>query len=245
MGFLSLKSIEDEDSDDAPFIFSWKKDHRSSWHLFLFILFSTLVHGSGFYLFQVVYPEPVRVEPTPDFVTILDFANPSVRSTIQKAKDRTIFLHAPSETADVRVRLNDHAVRLIPSFTKVRPVFLPPRDKRNLIPLPIKDGGSSTLGDGHIELHFSPELEKLGIAPWSIFRDYLGSAGDLPTLRVKLKVLPTGKVASAEIESQDIPDSAKNEFNRAVESTLRFRTFAADDKTKTIHGWVEIRPKAK
>ncbi len=237
MGFLSRKRDENE---VMPFIFYWKKSNRSTWNLVLFILFSTLIHGSGFYLFQVVYPQPVRIEPTPDHITILDFSNPAVRSTIQRAKDRTVFLHPPSENSNVRVKLSDHAVRLTPFFTKTEPTFLPPKIEKNLIPPPSGQEKFILPKEEKIKLLLSPNLQKRGIAPWSILREYLSSAEGLPRLKVKLTVLPDGKIRHAGVSTEDIPATARLEFNRAVESTLRFRPL--DNTTKTMQGWVEIQP---
>ena len=243
MGFLSGKNNEGDDNDVVSFIFYWKKSHRATWNLIFFLLFSTLVHGSGFYLFQVVYPQPVRIEPTPDQITILDFSNPAVRSTIQRVKDRTVFLHPPSEGSNVRVKLSDHAARLTPFFIKEAPVFLPPIAKENLIPPPSDQEKLAAPEEAKIQLLLSPNLQKRGIAPWSILREYLKSAEGLPRIRVKLSVLPDGKIKRAEVSSEDIPDSDRTEFNRAVESTLRFRSL--ENSTSTVQGWVEIRPESE
>lgn len=229
-------------TSDDPFIFSWKNTTRSTWHLILFVLFSTLIHGSGFYLFQVVYPEPVRIEPTPNQITILDSSSPEVRSTIQRVKDRTVFLTPPSGDSSVRVQLRDHAVRLTPSFTKVAPVFLPPREKSSLVPPPSTQGKPAEPNEKKVELRLSPDLEKRGLAPWSILRDYLEQAEGIPRLKVNLIVLPDGKIEKAEIEGEDIPDDSREEFNQAVKSTLRFNAITSGNQTAPMQGWIEIHP---
>jgi len=241
--FRGKKQKNREGEHSAPFIFSWKKTKNPSWLLGVFIAFSALVHGSGFYLFQVVYPAPVRVEPTPDRITILDPAYPATRSTIQRVKDRTVFLHPPSENSGVRVRLSDHAARLSPSFKKIQPAFLPPRDEHSRLPSPPDAGEPVPPAGEKLTFRLSPNLKKRGIAPWSILSDYLSESEVLPSLRINLRVLPDGKIGTASVQGVEIPDSARAEFNRAVESTLRFRPLRDGASENSEPGWIEIEPK--
>ena len=118
--------MQHKKSADEFFIFSWSKDRLGWLYLTAFTMFSFMIHGAGFYLFQVVYPAPTRVDPTMQSISILDESNPEVRSLFQRLTDRTVYLKAPSEQSDVRVRLQDYEVRFLPSFQSIKVEPIPP-----------------------------------------------------------------------------------------------------------------------
>ena len=204
------------------FIFSWSKDRLGWLFLTAFTIFSVTIHGAGFYLFQVVYPAPTRVDPTMQSVSILDESNPEVRSLFQRLKDRTVYLKAPSEQSDVRVRLQDHEVRFLPSFqsTKVEPI--PPEYPWSLslreatsIELPEVNKKGESLGS------FDDSLDGRQVAPWSILEDYLERAEAVPAFRARLRVLPGGDVRVIKIDAE-LEEENRRELIAVIESTLRF-----------------------
>jgi len=85
MGLFS-KTIEEE-ADERGKVFAWAKDRRVWMHLSAFLLFSVIIHGAGFYLFKVVYPSPVRVEPAPDAIQVMEPGEPAARAPLHRGVD--------------------------------------------------------------------------------------------------------------------------------------------------------------
>ena len=204
------------------FIFSWSKDRLGWLYLTAFTMFSVMIHGAGFYLFQVVYPAPTRVDPTMQSVSILDESNPEVRSQFQRLKDRTVYLTAPSEQSDVRVRLQDHEVRFLPSFQSIKVEPIPPDypwslslREAKVIALPETNKKGESLAS------FDDSLGECRVAPWSLFEDYLERAEAVPAFRVRLRVLPDGDVRVIKIEAE-LEEENRRKLIEVIESTLRF-----------------------
>lgn len=229
-----------EEQDERGKVFHWAREKRTWLHITAFLLFSIIVHGSGFYLFKVVYPSPVRVEPRPDAITILDTTNPAVRSVLQRISDRTIFLLPPSSQSEVRVRLEDHRVRFTPAFQRTEielkapplpaaiPGVIEPLEPD---PVAASDGGAPP---GGLRVKLAPSLVDRPVAPWSIMDDYLGTAESLPLLRIDLEIAPDGGVRVTGV-SAELEDSEKAELATVIESTLRFVPAAGVET-----GWIEI-----
>ena len=76
------RAAVEEEPDERGKVFNWTREKRIWVHLTAFLLFSILIHGSGFYLFKVVYPSPVRVEPEPDGITVTQFNGEDAGQTI-------------------------------------------------------------------------------------------------------------------------------------------------------------------
>ncbi len=87
----------------------------------VFFIVSVVLHVSGFYLFQVVYPSAVKVEPIPDRLMILDVNDPSVLALMGKVHDRVVFLRPASEGSEVRAKLDDFSIQFKPSFSDREP----------------------------------------------------------------------------------------------------------------------------
>ena len=233
-----------EEQDERGKVFQWAREKRTWLHLTAFLLFSIIVHGSGFYLFKVVYPSPVRVEPRPDAITILDTTNPAVRSVLQRISDRTIFLLPPSSQSEVRVRLEDHRVRFTPAFQRteleLKSPPLPAAIPGVIEPLEPDPGGSDAdtpaagAPAGGIRVKLAPSLVDRPVAPWSIMNDYLSTAESLPLLRIDLEIAPDGGVRVTGVRAE-LEDSEKAELATVIESTLRFVPATAVET-----GWIEI-----
>ncbi len=217
-----------EEEDERGRVFYWARERGLWLYVIAFFIVSILIHGSGFYLFQVVYPSPVRKESDPEKITILDISNPSVRTILQRVSDRTIYLKPASTSADVRVRLKDNPVRFTPAFQEAE-IPLEPLLYHWAIPgtiTPLKNYGSGAPAggspvSGKLTVRLSETLRVRGIAPWSIMKDYFEMAQALPSLHFEVEVSPEGNVKIASIESE-LDFEEEEELRALVESTLRF-----------------------
>lgn len=217
-----------EEEDERGRTFYWARERGLWFYVTAFFVVSILIHGSGFYLFQVVYPSPVRKESDPEKIGILDTSNPSVRTILQRVSDRTIYLKPASTNADVRVRLKDDPVRFTPAFQETE-ISLEPLRYHWSIPGRIAPLGSSggdgaasgKLLSGRLTVRLSETLRERGVAPWSIMKDYFERAEALPSLQFKMEVSPEGTVEITGIESElEVED--EEALRALVESTLRF-----------------------
>lgn len=221
----TVAATEGPEDREMATVFNWTRNRKTWVHLVSFLVFSVLIHGAGFYLFQVIYPSPLRVEPEGDAISFLDPADPSVRALLQRIEDRTVYLIPPSERSGDRVSLDEMEVRFTPSFRggEISPVPLrydwtmPP--KLNLPggpPLGERAGAQSG-----VAFEKSGGLRAREIAPWSIMEDYLSRADWLPELGLTLRVDREGMVEVTEIRGQ-LEEDDRADFKRVVESTLRF-----------------------
>ena len=228
-------AVATEEQDERGKVFNWTRERRGWIHLTTFLLFSIVVHGSGFYLFKVVYPSPVRVENEPDKITIMDSTDPAVRSVLQRISDRTIFLLPPSGQTDVRLRLESRSVRFTPAFQRTELELMPPSMAASIPGLiaPL-DSDPELERNQRIRVKLAPSLISRAVAPWSIMEDYLSTSVSLPFLRINIEIAPGGSVRVTEIEAA-LEESEKAELATVIESTLRF---VADSKRET--GWIEI-----
>jgi len=225
----------EEEPDERGKVFNWTREKRIWVHLTAFLLFSILIHGSGFYLFKVVYPSPTRIEPEPDGITVMKSDDPATRTLLQRLSDRTIYLMPPSAQADERVRLEAHRVRFAPAFQKVEPALLPPASTAPgpglPEPLPLSDPGPAS---SELRVKLDPTLASRPLAPWSILHDYLALAEELPAAKVTFEIAPDGGVKVDEVEAA-LEASEKRELATVIESTLRF--VPADGPAR---GWIEL-----
>lgn len=228
-----------ETQDERGKVFLWARD-RGGWiHLVAFLLFSGLIHGSGFYFFKVVYPSPVRAGKEPDSITVMDATNPAVRTVLQRISDRTIFLLPPSAQTGVRIGLETRPVRFTPSFQRAELGLMRPPPEASMpgpmIPLNINEEGDRIeLKVAGFPVKLDPGLAERPIAPWSIMHDYLSAAADLPLLHFDLEIDPGGNVRVTKVEAE-LESSEKAGLARVIESTLRF-TPSSQSNT----GWIEI-----
>ncbi len=118
-----------EDADG--FLFSWSRKHPGTFWLWGFLILSLLLHATGFYLFQVVYPSSGRVEPFPSRVLILDEKNPANAILLQELNDRLAFLQPASNGAPGRKKLSDFSVSFRPSFLNRNPPFKKPTTEKS------------------------------------------------------------------------------------------------------------------
>lgn len=228
-------AVATEEQDERGKVFLWAKERRGWLHIMAFTLFSVIVHGSGFYLFKVVYPSPVRVENDPDSIMIMDPSDPAVRSVLQRISDRTIFLLPPSAQTNVRVRLESRAVRFTPAFQRTEMELIPPHLAPSIpgiiTPLEPTSGPDTPR---KIQMKLAPSLVARPVAPWSIMGDYLSTAVSLPLLRIDIEISPEGSVRVTGVEAE-LDESEKAELATVIESTLRF---VPSSTTET--GWIEI-----
>lgn len=232
MGFFGRATVEEE-PDERGKVFNWTREKRIWIHLTAFLFFSILIHGSGFYLFKVVYPSPVRVEPEPDGITVMKSDDPATRSVLQRLADRTIFLMPPSAQAEERVRLESHRVRFTPAFQKTELALLPPASMAPgpgwPEPLPLTDR-AGTFAFAKLD----PALAGRPLAPWSILHDYLALAEEIPAARLTLEIAPGGGVKVTAVAAA-LDESGKRDLATVIESTLRFQPAPG-----TSTGWIEL-----
>lgn len=233
--------LQEDNEDPNPTIFDWRRNRRDWLHLAAFLAFSVIIHGSGFYLFQVVYPSPTREIPRADLISVMDPADPRVRSLLQRVGDRMSFLLPPSEASEVQVSINELAVRFTPSFlaTEMSPVepvspwTLPPSGSD------LRESLSELEGAFESSLLISAqgELVHREVAPWSILEEYLSLADFIPAMRLELRVDEEGRVLVGAVESE-LDAQAVEEIKQVVESTLRYLP-----APETTSGWLTIRTK--
>lgn len=235
MGLFS-KTV-DEDTDERGKVFAWAKDKRVWMHLSAFLLFSVIIHGSGFYLFKVVYPSPVRVEPDPDAIQVLETDDPAARAVLQRLADRTIYLLPPSNRSEVRLGLDSSRIRFAPAFQTaelelLRPASLEPGP--GLVEPIAATAPASKPAAGRVFVKIDPALEERPLAPWSVLHDYLGLAEAIPTMRFEITIAPGGEVDVTRVEGA-LEEPGKEELATVVESTLRFVPAA-----NSTSGWIEL-----
>jgi len=224
-------------AEESATLFSWARERHLWLHLSAFLLFSLVLHGSGFYLFQVVYPPPVPYDVEPDTVSILDRSDPVGRAILREARDRTIFFTPPSDEIADSVRLESFEIRFAPSFSPPELELMEPRFPWSLPPpidLAPAVPPTAGAGQGAGALVLGGGLENLVIAPWSILSDYLARADALPRLRLDLKVDPSGAVVVGAI-NPEVDETDRQALVGLVESTLRFLPEAQGES-----GWIEM-----
>lgn len=221
---------------ETPGIFNWARDRRTWLHFSIFFWVSVIVHGSGFYLFKVVYPPPVRVEPEPGAITFLNQSDPGVRTILQRLQDRTVFILPPSERTDVRVELSDHRVRFVPAFrTTEMELKRPPESDPTWNEIGVIEPVGEIRSGSAVEITTDEALAQRVLAPWSIIRDYLGMAESFPGFRAEVEVSPEGSVDVVEVESNlEAPDEA--DLSDVIESTVRFLPSKGVDR-----GWIDVQ----
>lgn len=222
-------------------VFNWLRDRRRWIHLIWFILFSILIHGSGFYLFQVVYPSPLRVEPEGDAVELLDPNDPEVRVLLKRIQDRSVYLFPPSRDAGVRMQLEDSQIRFTPSFQSTDLQPLPLQYEWSLPPKVTVATDFSDYGEpeSRITVSRKGDLRQRAIAPWSIMKGYLDRAEWLPDMQISLQVDQDGLATVSRIEGE-LEENDRDDLKRVIESTLRF--LPGNEKTD---GVIEIRSKIR
>lgn len=208
-------------------------------YLTLFLVFSVTIHGAGFYLFQVVYPAPSRLEPDQDALTILDRSDSRVRALLLRLRDRTIYLEPPSDESDVRLSLGDHQVRFTSTFQETDLKLVEPIYPWSLDPRWIDPDASEELEipmgrTEHQLFSMDAALSNRGAAPWSILEDYLDYADSIPAFRANLRVNAQGDVKVLELDGE-IGKQSEDELVRVIESTLRF-----NPGSEAIIGWLDV-----
>lgn len=174
-------------------------------------------------------------------ISLMDPADPNVRSLLQRVGDRMTFLLPPSEVSGVQVSVEELPVRFTPSFqtTEINlaeasfPWTLPPSEEAAGKPSFSMD---QALPSG-LTLTPQGELMHRERAPWSIMEDYLSLAEWLPAMRIELVVDEEGMVEVESVEGE-LDDQSAGEIKEVVESTLRYLP-----APKVSSGWLEIRTK--
>ncbi len=220
--------------DDHGGIFDWKRGKKTWLHFTVFIWVSILVHGSGFYLFKVVYPSPARVETNSGAITLLNSTDSGARAILQRVSDRIVFLLPPSSRANVRVNLDDSDVRFIPAFSSTE-MELQPIPRSDVFWGRIDDLTLTDDAPDRVNLKLDSTLSRRGLAPWSTIEDYFAMADSFPPFRVHVNVSADGKVEVIGIESE-LGEAEETSLSEVIDSTLRFLPAESTDQ-----GWVEVR----
>ncbi len=231
--------VAEVEEDERGRVFAWTREKRVWLHLSAFLLFSVLVHGSGFYLFKVVYPSPVRVEAEPDGITVMEPGDPATRSVLQRLSDRTVYLLPPSAQSDLRVRQDAGRVHFTPVFRRAELKLAPPPSLvagPGLVePLPASaHGEEGPDGTAEARVKIDPALAGRPLAPWSILHDYLALAEEVPSVRCSIEIAPGGEVRVLSLDAA-LEDAEKRDLVAAIESTLRFVPAEAPSA-----GWIEL-----
>ena len=220
------------------FIFSWIPERNTTRTLLAFAVFSVMIHFLGFYLFQVVYPEPVRPDLKPDSITLLDPRKPGIKAFLERNYDQTVFLEPASVNSVSRVRLSDHAIRFVPSFAESKPTLKRSgdgsKDPDFSVPTPPLE---QSVNDWNNPVQFSPNLIKRGISPHTILDDYLDRVQNLPELRVNFTVLPSGMPDDISVVGEFLKED-KQILVEAIQSTLRFEPAPEDEPNDP--GWMKF-----
>jgi len=228
--------------DDAEgFVFFWNRRSPGSFWLWGFLVLSLLLHATGFYLFQVVYPSPGRLEPFPARVLILDGKNASNAALLQELNDRLVFLQPASSGSESRKTIDDFAVSFRPSFAGRVPPFRNPVDEKNnkseLSAEMTLPGKLSIFPSFRLEKHPQSDVKIAGQRPWSIqgelakraISDFqaerldklLPSIGEGPEIVLSIVVGASGEVKEVSVkEGNDHP--AAKDFVEAVKKQLKF-----------------------
>lgn len=235
MGFFGRTVLEE---DERGRVFTWTREKRVWLHLSAFLLFSVLIHGSGFYLFKVVYPSPVRIETEPNGITVMEPTDPATRSVLQRLSDRTVYLLPPSARSDLRVRQDSSRVNFTPAFQRAELKLVPPPSLTTgpglVEPLPPSASDGAADGAAKVRVKVDPALAGRAFAPWSIFHDYLALADAVPSVRCSIEIAPGGEVRVLAVDAA-LEGAEKGDLIAVIESTLRF--VAAD---APVSGWIEL-----
>lgn len=221
-------------------LFHWAQNRRTWLYLGGFLFFSTVIHGAGFYLFQVVYPTPSRVEPAEGKITVLNSGDPSIRDLLQRVQDRSVYFLPVSRDSDVRIELEDSLIPFSPSYGEVSKELIPPEYPWSL---PFTGRQAVQELDSNDPLISKVEVEREGdlldreFAPWSIFKEYLRRAEWIPEIRIRILVEPDGSTSVLEIQG-DVEEEAQTELFEVIASTLRFKP-----REGQSDGWIRIYTK--
>lgn len=220
------------------FIFSWAPPRHRARTFVAFLIFSAVIHFLGFYLFIVEYPQS-KTDVRSDSITLLDPNNIEVQSFLRRIEDRIVHLEPASYSSAAQVKLSDYAIRFAPSFAEVEATLKPPIDSEPLSYFETPQRTPRIPGkDWQNPLRFSRNLEKRGVANYTILDDYLSLFEVLPELRINLTIDPTGKPIDVNIPG-DAPDEEKAILGQAIRSTLRFQPIA--EELGNDPGWMEIQ----
>ncbi len=233
----SFSSSKKPDEEDVVTVFSCVRNRRTWIYLVGFLFFSAVIHGAGFYLFQVVYPTPSRVEPDQGEIVLLDPADPAIRNLLQRVEDRSVYFLPVSQQTNVRVELEDAIIPFSPSFGKAPLELISPEYSWSIPYTGLREGPEI---ENLQPLPTSVTVEKEGdlsdrtLAPWSVLDDYLSRADWIPDIRVRLSISPEGTVSVNSVEGE-IDEESRDSLVRVIESTLRFLPSNASSE-----GWIRI-----
>ncbi len=203
-------------------------------------MLSLLLHATGFYLFQVVYPSPGRLEPFPARVLILDGKNASNAALLQELNDRLVFLQPASSGSESRKTIDDFAVSFRPSFAGRVPPFRNPVDEKKKSELSAEmtlPGKLSIFPSFRLEKHPQPDVKIAGRRAWSIqgelakraMSDFqaerldklLPSIGEGSEIVLSIVVGASGEVEEISVKAGNDHPAAKA-FVEAVKKQLKF-----------------------
>ncbi|MEM8953271.1 MAG: hypothetical protein AAGD22_03880 [Verrucomicrobiota bacterium] len=130
--------------DRGGLTFDWTRQRGTHRRLGVFVLLSASVHAFGFYLFQVVYPQPERFSPVPARVTRLVSDEPAVRGVLRGVEDRVVYFDTGLRETAPAGGLGDLTLPYVPSYAGYLPKLRkPPVDLEDaevgMVPLELPD----------------------------------------------------------------------------------------------------------
>ncbi len=209
-------------------VFDWRHHRKRTlrFGLSTFLLCSIMAHAIGFYLFQVVYPEPSRVVVQTPKVMFLDPKNPEIRSLLRRYGDRAAFMQRPSDEAALLPEISDLELTYISqvakpeqSFFDLSDLLIPPALE---VPQVVSKPTAKTSDSERVSrLSLVKEGEEPAVAPWSRL-DRFPLPGGIAEISAYLEVDADGRCQVSEIVSpSDVSDVERQEVVELVKTFLR------------------------
>lgn len=218
------------------FIFHWLAERNTKRTILAFLLFSAVIHLTAIYLFIFEYPSRASQVRT-DKITILDPSQIEVRAYLEKIRDRSFYLDPPSSDSTSQLKLSDYAIRFAPSFAQVKPELKRGLSGENVVQFDVPDFDDNIVGRAQVNpINFSPNLARRGVAPYSIFDDYLSLLSEIPTSRIPLEINPAGIPIRVDVIEGSLQD--RQLLEKAIKSSLRFNPTTTE--TGNAPGWMEL-----
>lgn len=250
------RRLADTVDDAEGFVFFWNRRSTGSFWLWGFLVLSLLLHTTGFYLFQVVYPSPGRLEPFPARVLILDGKDASNAVLLQELNDKLVFLQPASSGSESRKTIDDFSVSFKPSFADRVPPFRGPvseEKKSELSDATALPGEISVLPPFQAQKYAQGGIKNSDQRHWSIKGELAGrsvpdsqavrldrllpSIGDGPEIILSVVIGASGVVEKISVKAgKDHPDAQA--FIGIVKEHLKFDPASGADMTSveiTIH----------
>lgn len=225
--------------DGDTLVFSWARRHPGVFWMWGFLVLSLLLHATGFYLFQVVYPSSGRLEPFPAQVLILDKKNAANSVLLQELDDRLVFLQPASTDSESRKGIDDFTVSFQPSFAARTPPFREPVPPE-AAPEPSNPPSAASTAPppkGEPTVHrrwsIAGDLSQRALVATQAksLDDALASLGEGPEMVLDMVVSASGEVVQA-IVKNGAEHPAADQIVNAVKTHLKFNPMVGNHSTK-------------